>query len=354
MKNYGEKEVFKQVARFGVALATASLVLLMAACSGDTDGGDANDDEVSESTFVSDSSTTGSISLNVGTTSLAVASTTGFLVNVTDSTGAPVPDIRVACDTESGLAIIEPTTGIEATSGTGVMSGVVGCEAPGSFQMGCRLPIGANKRVFETIICRGDIPEGFTGFEGAGGGSLFGGTAVPENGGAGGTSTDGVVIDSVYFDDGGESPTNSIDTIFNSDCDGDGTPDDPESFTDAYVEFKIRNDSNKAVRIANYRFSVPQATGSGTARYTSPRQALAGSSDGTVVVPANGGEITVRGLFAQFAGASDKRFAGSSSDIPSSLGFRNVSFTLFGSNDDGDNFTLQITAGASFSGFDRC
>ena len=139
-------------------------------CSGDTDGGPVADESWLGTSFVGSDGSTGTIALEVLDTELNVGEMTGFRVYVLDSAGRPVPEIRIFCDTEEGLALIEPTTGSELTDSNGQMSGRVGCEAVGSLQLGCRLPIGANWRDFETIRCGGTVGTTSDFGESSGGG----------------------------------------------------------------------------------------------------------------------------------------------------------------------------------------
>ena len=166
-----------------VALVTTICLTALIGCSGgtstDRSGADYEDTE-----FVATEDSVGSIDLWVRTTDMPVSGVSGFIVSVRNSSGAPVQNIQIACDTELGLALIEPSTGSEMTDSHGQMSGKVGCEVPGSLILGCRLPIGVNRRKFVTIKCRGPIPDGFFGFPGAAGGGLgygTGGVAATED-----------------------------------------------------------------------------------------------------------------------------------------------------------------------------
>lgn len=338
--------------RNSILAALSAGVLLLGGCTGDTAGGPGADGDVSGDVFVSTDDSVGKLTLTVTSSSVVTSKTTTFSATVTDASGAPVPQIRVACDTERGLALIEPVTGVELTDSFGGMSGIVGCETPGSLQIGCRLPIGANKRKFSTIKCTGAVPAGFTGFEGAGGGGLFGGVAVPEDGDPGGTGVDGVRISSVSFDDGGDTGTTSIDTSYVSDCDGDSDTVDPEPFTDTIVRFKIENDTNQKIILSTYSYSLNDSNGSGAA-FTSKSIALLG----TLEIDGNGGSGEISGLMlvATPGGAGgDKYYADSSFSIPTDLGFRNFTFRVKGSNESGDSVTLVFKSSASVGAFNRC
>lgn len=326
---------FRQVSSVLLGLATISIVAT--GCdSGKTDGGGPSG---KEDQFVSNESTTGSIGLSISNTSFSVGNTSGFFATVRDSNGAPVSGIRIACDTEQGLALIEPTTGFEITDGFGNVSGVVGCERPGSYQMACRLPVGGNKREFGSVICTGDIPSGFTGFPGAGGGGLGGGSDPSANDG---TST--AVISGVNFYDGGSlsSSSSSVDITQGLCDDGSGEP-----FFDTSVGFNITNNTKDTITITSYRYTVSNFDGAGGS-HTSPSLSL----NNQVMVDANGGSSEVFALLLD-ANGSGKRFFGRTENI-SSEGFRNFSFRVSGTTGNGDSITLTAGNSASLGTFDRC
>ena len=195
--------------------------------------------------FVATDDTVGSLSLTLNSSTLPVSQTTGFHVSVVNQDGAPVPNISVFCDSELGIGIIEPTTGQEITNSSGQMSGRIGCAAPGSFQFGCRLPVGSSIREFVQVVCEGPVPAGFTGFENAGGGGLGngGGVAAPDDGAPGGTGTDGIRLIQIDVIDDGQNTTFSVDTTQNN-CEPDPLEDPiAEPFFDSLVRFYIVNNS---------------------------------------------------------------------------------------------------------------
>jgi hypothetical protein len=333
------------------SLAVATL-LFFSGCGGSDTGGDG---ESYDGTAFNDSdSNAGRINLEIVDDHIDVADTTGFRVRVADANGAPVADIEIACDTETGLALLEPTTGFELTDSDGQMSGRVGCVTPGSYQIGCRLPINANKRSLKTIICQGPVPDGFTGFPGAGGGSL--GTGDRPSGGAipPGSSGSLRLSDVVLAENSAD--TLSIDVsrgtcgFIDQNGDGDTTDAgdvDPEPFTDTTVKFAINNETSESVNFTSFSYEVSGSSGSGTT-YSSTE--LAFSLGGSI---APKGTATLTGLFLK-ANSSGKSFTGTSAIIPASLGFRNVTFTLFGTTASGSSVQVQASVGMSFGNFDKC
>jgi len=308
---------------------------LFAGCnSGDPGGGGepARGDQ-----FVASEDQVGSINLTVYTNPLGVGDTSKFRVDVFDAAGNPVPQARISCDSEREIAIVEPTTGIELTDAWGHMSGVLGCAAAGSFQLACRLPIGANKRKFVTVVCTGTAPAGFTGWPGAGGGTLGGGVETSDEAEENALS---VRATEITFDDGPNVGTTSIDVVADTDCDDDPTTVDPEVFTDAHVNFTIVNDTNEFMRFTSYRYRVGS--------YTTPTLNLIGE----VAVPEDGGTATFGALFMDASGG--KSYYGGSPITADQYGFKNVTFTLFGTNANGEAIELTAATSVSIGNFDNC
>lgn len=340
----------KKLIMVGVVGMAAGLI---AACSsgGDTDGGHAGDlaESYGDGSFVADDDTVGRIEVEVVQPELQVALMSGFFARVYDANGVPVPHIKVSCDSEAGVAIIEPTTGTEITDSGGAISGKIGCRSPGSYQFGCRLPVGGNRRKFVDIKCSGPVPNGFTGFPGAAGGGLgTGGAADSEDGGLGGTNPDGVRITTIAVSDQGDnSATTSIDTLL-SDCDSDPATFTGEPFFDSTVSLTVVNNSNSSIRFTGLRYSVPNASGPGSSTFTSNRISLNGTAS------PNGGVSTFSSIVIFDANTLGKRFFGASANIPTSLGFRNVTFALDGTNDQGDQVTITGSIALSFDTYNNC
>ena len=341
------------VALIGVGL------LSFTGCQGSTDGGTAANPNYNSGVFTGDASSTGTIRVVLNESHIPVGEKSGFRVFVADGRGQPVPDVRVVCDSEQGVALIEPTSGYELTNGEGVMSGVVGCAAPGSYQMVCRLSIGSNRRQFVSVGCTGDVPAGFSGFPGAGGGGLGGGTQTGNNG--------DVRITNAGFEDGGAfSATTvpsdaSIDVTQSVDCDGDATTSDLEPFYDTYAVLEVENNFEERVSLLYLECEVTGVDGSsntadcGTIGLTRSSNVVQGSGDTTVIqVPVfkayNGGKfvgsptagtgtrITAAGLYT----VSFKLYYQKASDEGTSLG-------------NGESLPyMMASATAAFSNYNRC
>ncbi|MCB0338181.1 MAG: hypothetical protein KDD53_01190, partial [Bdellovibrionales bacterium] len=278
--------------------------------------------------------------------------TTNFSVSVADSQGKPIPDLQISCDSEAGVAIIDPALGTSITGDFGGISGQIGCAAPGSWRFVCRTPTGANIRDSITIHCTGDFPEGFTGFTGAAGGGLGNGTGGVANqggqgdGSTGGTDISGASVTSLtVYDDA--SPTNTIDITLDE-CNENFAEDmmsEPEEFGDATFEVTIVNNSNQLITIDGYSITVPQATGSGTATYNS------GNISALLEVPPNGTERTLGeggALPLAFSAGTGKRYAGAPTSTIPAIGFRNVTIRFTGFNDLGQEVTLAASVGLNF------
>ncbi len=339
----------------GVTLFGA-VVVGVAGCQGSTDGGEAANPDYNDDVYIGDESSTGSIRVQLNQASMAVGDTSGFKAYVTDSKGQPIANTSVVCDTEQGVALIEPNTGYELTNSDGVMSGVVGCAAPGSYQMVCRLSVGANRRQFVSVTCTGDVPSGFAGFPGAGGGGLGGGTQ---------TSDDGdIQITDAGFDDDGDyasttvSPDASIDIAQDNDCITSTTTLDTEPFFDTYAVLNVVNNLQEQVTLLYLECSVTGVDGSsntadcGTIGLTrSSSSTLDSNNDSTIVqVP----------VFKMYNGGKyvGNPTSGTGTRI-TSAGLFTVSFRLYyqRASDTGDGTDLPyITASAtaSFGNVNRC
>lgn len=335
-------------------------ILGVVGCSGgDTDGGHAADQDFHDAPFVPNEENSGSISLEVIEEELNVADSTGFFVTVKDAAGLPVDDITVACDSEAGIAILEPTTGAEITDSGGRISGRIGCDAPGSYLFGCRLPVGGNLRKFVTVRCGGSIPTGFTGFEGAAGGGLgTGGSDTDEDAGVGGTDTAGIRVTRITVNDEGNADDTAaafeVDTVQSVVC----TPDDPdtavseleiEPIFNTYTTITVVNNTNSTIKFDTLKISIP---GIGTS------SAIAFIGEGTV--PPDGGEAKLTALAFTVVGtstAADKfLIRGSSSSniaIPGSTGPKNTKFTLTGTNSQ-ESVSVSGTTAITYANFNRC
>ncbi|MDZ4785524.1 MAG: hypothetical protein SGJ02_05550 [bacterium] len=322
-----------------VAITLSVLAITAFVSCGGTSGGEK---DLSGAQFVADESV-GTIEFSTTPDLVEVSRTAPFAIKVRDGSGTPVQEIQVSCDTEQGLALIEPTTGREITDKNGGISGSIGCERLGSYQLGCRLPVGANKRVFTTVRCTGEIPDTFTGFVGAGGGGLGGGQQISDNGGPGGTNTDGFGILSTTVSDGDSDNTFVIDTNKVDTCGDDGN--DSEPFGDATAEITFINETNSSVFITSYTMTIP---GVGTFGPISVGGSVAGG------ISSSGGRASLGLLIAVAQGDGSKTYAGSSTSISSSTGFKNVTFTFDATNDQGDDIGFTKTLGLTFSNANRC
>jgi len=342
------------------SFSVGALALCFVGCTGNTDGGDAatsNGDQ-----FVAGDSNTGTISLDVETPDLQVSEVSSFRVRVKDASGNGVQNVSVSCDTEQGLALLEPTSGSELTDDQGQMSGKVGCAAPGSLRMGCRLPVGGNKRQFATIHCSGPIPTGFTGFAGAAGGGLGGGVDTSDNGGLGGGDiTNGLKITAVDYLDLGPSSSGSTSVdvaqgLCGTGCASSSNSCTAEPFFDTYVQFTIVNNTNQTVHCSSYTYSVPHGLNATSGTVTSGSIAFTNEQ----AIASGGAEVALKALFLDVVSTSGcgglecKTFYGQSSVIPNDFGFRNVSFRVSCSNDLGQSVVLKATQSASFDNFNAC
>ncbi|MEY4668892.1 MAG: hypothetical protein RL518_1591 [Pseudomonadota bacterium] len=347
--------------RHTISLLTISIVgvgiLGFTGCQGNTDGGEAANPDYREDVFIGDETSTGSIRLEVNDSHIPVGETSGFKVSVTDSRGQPIANTRVVCDSEKGVALIEPTSGYELTSSSGVMSGVVGCAAPGSYQMVCRLSIGANRRQFVSVVCTGDVPSGFTGFPGAGGGGLGGGSQTGDDG-------DIQITDAGFDDDGEVASTTvpvdaSIDIVQEADCDVSTPAVDVEPFYDTYAVLNVVNNLSEQVTLVSLECSVKGIDG--TSNTASCGQIGLTRSSSSTLEANNDSTIVQVPVFKAYNG---RKYVGNPTNGTgtqiTSPGLFTVSFKLYyqrasdSESDSEDLPYITATATGSFSNFNRC
>lgn len=331
--------------QIGALLGFAVLLGCMGG-QGSTDGGSAENPNFADDQFVAGDDTTGSMKLVLSQESISVGDTASFTVHVQNASGAPVSNINVACDSESGVAIVEPQRGYEMTGSSGTMSGVIGCERPGSFQMVCRLSVGANRRKFVGVKCTGDVPAGFQGFPGAGGGGLGGGVQNNDDG-------DVRIVEAGFSDDNNTSQTgSSIDIAQDSDCDNDSNTVDIEPFFDTYVTLKVENNLAEQVRFEYLQYTIDNVDGQGT-EFTSKRLGLTQETNSSASGSGGTASITLP-IFKAYGGG---KFVGD----PVGVGLQitnsallTVSFSLVGQTSSGDPIEVTARATASFGSFNRC
>lgn len=333
------------------AIGVGALAASIGCQSGDTDGGKASDDTFTDGVFVADDSNTGSITIISETDEIPVGETQGFFVQARRSDGAVLANIQISCDSERGLAILEPLRGFELTDESGHLSGTVGCAVPGSLQLACRSSIGGNDRDFFEFKCRGDVPPGFSGFPGAAGGGLGGGVLASEDGGGiVGSNGSNVRITAIDFsDEGGGTPTTSIDTRQTANCNAatTGAAVAPEPFFDTSVTLKVVNNTNQTVRFTRLTYTVREGSSSGRTISSDDLQL-----NGAIELAGSGGEANLNALVFKALGGQKYFFDGNV--IPSELGFRRVDFKLFGSTDLNESTVAEGGAVVSFGTFDRC
>ena len=295
------------------------------------------------SVYVAGNDENGSIDLVVDSTTMQVGNTGGFLVTVVGRNNEPISDMRVACDSEKGIAIVEPATGYEMTNASGRVSGVIGCEYAGSFRFGCRLPVGVNKRKFVSIRCEG---LGSASWPNAAGGGLGGGSQ--------GTDVDGDLrVSGVKFYDGGHENPTSIDLV-GEQC-GDIVCDDDECvckdeedsncttevFTPAQVKFRLVNESSLGVNL------------------TSMSYVFGGVSSSNISINFRiGGNTTYESDWVPFLESlgGQKRIYGQSDplEVDEWAGMHNVSFTLVGIDSAGEQVEIQVSSVVNLSHVLNC
>ena len=332
-----------------MAASALSLLLLSTfGCGGQGDTDDGNSDAGIGAQFVSDGGAGASIRIQVFG-DLDVGGTTDFIVQVLDPQGNPIPAVGIACDSENGIAILEPSAGgvaISQTAVNGIMSGVLGGVTPGSYVLECRAEQGFNLIDRTTIFIDGNFPAGFEGFPGAAGGNLGGGLLVddediapdPDVDGDPTTSNNPAITDIVFLD--GPEETFFLDTTQNPDCDGDPSTNDPEPFFFKTYVISYQNPRAEALQVQSVEFRPGNGSG-----------AVSSQQGNGLIIPSNTtGQID--GPLTEGAG-SNQTFAGTGS--PTTEGTYNIEFTIrsVGVN-SGQSYTLTDSAVATFAPVNRC
>lgn len=309
-------------------IATAMFVV---ACDG---SGATGETELKLGTsFESDGGAGGTITISVSGP-LTVAGTVGFSVALKDASGAPLAFVDVFCDSEDGVAILEPSSGgvaLGRTDGFGSMSGEIGGVTPGSYTMSCRGPQGFGLVADVAVKVTGDVPEGFVGFPGAAGGNLGGGTIVIP-GDIGVTSvTFGNSVDG--FSEGGP-----LDATFTSDCDDapDSATDDEPFNQDSYI-VTLFNDNLFSIYIDTIEVIVDGGLEDET--YTVAGEITAGATG------------TVSGALGVPSGTS-KSVLGEASSW--TVGGHSVEFIVTGTTATGVGFSFSTTKIITYADQNNC
>ena len=116
--------------RLSVVFAASLVGVGFIGCGGgNTDGGtESFDDQI----FVGDDNTVGRVELTLSSPTISVGRTTTFNASAFDSTGAPIRGLRMVCESEGGVRILEPVVAgttprsFQMTNANGVVGGVIG------------------------------------------------------------------------------------------------------------------------------------------------------------------------------------------------------------------------------------
>lgn len=319
-------------------LVVAVAVAVFVACKqGDSDGG--GNESTPGIQYVSDGGSGSRLTIEVDD-EIAVGGTAHFLILATDPNGAPMQNLLITCDTEDGIAILEPvvratgstTAAIEHTSARGGMSGVLAGERPGSFMIECRASFGTNLIVRKTLRITG---EGVATFAGSAGGGLGGGVVDD-----GDDDAEQVNFLDISFTDvtGTTSQVAQIDLSQIGNCDGDALTVDPEIFGEDGYNLSIKNNRSAAIQIDSVEFSISGIV-------TSINQAT------QIVIPAGSSTAGLSGPFSFVNGT--KNYSGT--NIPIDIGTENVVFTVTGSALDGSSpFTIRRSAVMTANHYNNC
>lgn len=332
-----------------------SAQVLFSGClgGGSTDGGGGRDDvsELNGSSlqYIADGGAGASMSLEVPSV-ISVGGTADFVARLRDPRGLPLDYVRVACDSEKGVAILEPSSGgvaFEHTSVSGNMSGVLGGLLPGSYVIECRAPDGFGLVARQSVQVSGETPSSFTGFPGAAGGNLGGGSVVDQNGGDDDVdpSLEPLRIAKMEVSDGEDKVTSGPIDIVRGECktgeqDEDGkdkTEPEPWYFNKFYLT--LANDTSQKVTVGTIGFSIND----GRSGATSTQSKI------VVVDSAQTGEVD--GILTEFS-TSGKVFAGTTNVVRS--GTYKVDVVLTGVYELSGDFVLRRSFTLTFGNVNNC
>ena len=334
--------------RLSVVVATSMIGIAIGGCGGGkTDGGSQSFDG---QIFVSDEETVGRVEIVLGDSSLSLGETVDFQAFARTSSGAPIRDLRLVCDSEAGVRILEPVSSdippraFQLTNDAGAISGVIGCDAPGSFAFGCRMPTGANRRQFVTVKCSGERPAGFSGFPGSAGGGLGGGAVTPPD------EASGIIrVTNVKFTPIGSSTTSAnseaIDVVRDNCITCSDLSQVPEPFSDDYVSLTVKSNSLSRVTLTGVQYEV---AGVGRSEVLPITAEIAPATAGT------NSEATVSVLVFRAAVPFKEFVIGSGREISDDTGFKGVTFTVFGETALGKSVSASGSTTISFNNYNNC
>ena len=331
----------KTLALAFTAAASVGLLAGIGCDGGDTDGGVGSGGAGLGNQYVSDGGAGASLKIISDDTDIPTGDRQGFFVEALDPRGVPLDFIRIMCDSEHGLAILEPSdNGIAAehTGADGRMSGVLGCITPGSYLLECRAPEPSGLLTRMTFHCRGDVPDGFDGFPGAAGGNIGGGLIVDQ------TDDGGQILQALFTDAGGQTEFGPIDTAQIADCDATTPEFEPEPFSNTTYTITIQNNSVRDLTITDVALDVDDG------------QAASVVSQSVNVVIAPGASTTVSGTLINVTAAGGQQYAATGvTGSPVIEGTYSVAITASGEDASGDGVTLSATTTLSFSDLvDNC
>ncbi len=343
-------EIKKTQLRNSLILAMACLTAGYVGC-GSTGGGQGKNDAGLGTHPVSDGGFGAklTISLADGTNEIETGGTKDFFVIATDPNGLPLAERRVFCESEKGLAIVEPSSGgvaFEHTNADGKMSGVLGGASPGSYLLECRLEEGFNLIARKHFKITGDVPPGFNGFLGAAGGNLGGGVIVPNPN----AQVGDVEVTSIGFNVLGEAAEINpglIDLGQDTDCSNDGstTTDDIEPYGFDQVILHLKNPLSEAVTIDEVQITINNAS--------DPETTLGV----TTVVPALTTDQEVAVAFSDFPNSNSTKYLAGLPGVAANqfiAGTYNVTFDISGETASGEDINTSVSTAVTFAQIDRC
>lgn len=330
--------------RLSVVVAASLVGLGLNGCGGgNTDGGTQSfDDQI----FVADDSSVGRVELALRNPTIAVGATTTFSATALDSTGAPIQGLRMVCDSEAGVRILKPVVAgatprsFQLTNSDGTVEGVIGCQDAGTYQFGCRMAVGGNRRKFVEVRCQGSRPNGFDGFAGSAGGSLGGGSTDPNSQSA------NIRLTSIRFTPFGlTGNSEQVDVVRGSCITCSDLSQQLEPFSDDYVTLTVKSSSSVRISLTGIRYEVAGIGKSEILPVTAELNPSAAGGDA---------ETTLSVLVFRSATPFKEFIIGSGREISDDTGFKGVTFTVFGETALGRQVSASGATTLAFQDYNLC
>ena len=333
-----------------VAALMAIATMALFSCTGDTDGGSEAKNAVDVNPFVDNGGAGAKLEIEIDSPErqVGVGQEVEFRVKVTDPQGAPLQFVRVFCDTEQGVAIIEPSrngVALESTNRNGYVSGSIGGVTPGSYVMECRAQSGFNLVDKTTIRVTGTVLAGFQGFPGAAGGNLGGGRVIDQTPDV--DDGNGIRISAVSVSDASSAAgvaAGPLDVSRNG-CRDTAVPPVCTSEPFVFNTFTLTIKNDTATNVFINTVEVRQGSRTVVSAQGVPTE-----------VKQSGQTANITGILTTGINCSESKCfnTGGTNNLSIGLGTRNYTFIITGTSEAGNSFEVTRAAAIQFDNVNNC